>query len=155
MRGEQGVPLCAVVLSIGQTMRAGDLAEAVEHHDLDAPRGGTLPDLGDICGSITALSAPLVIASRLQDQHARILAEHTTKTRQHLSGGVAGDTCVLDTDATSLGLQKPLELRRIGLARTDTVRRTSATATEGIAGAEGNHFRRLSSRRRDGAEQES
>src|SRR5688572_7761216 len=102
MRGEQGVPLSAVMLSIGQTMRAGDLAEAVEHHDLDAPRGGTLSDLGDICGSITALSAPLVVASRLQDQHARILAEHTTKTRQHLSGRVAGNACVLDTDTTSL-----------------------------------------------------
>jgi hypothetical protein len=151
MRGEQSVSLRAVVLSIGQTMRAGDLAEAVEHHDLDATRGGTLSDLGDICGSITALPAPLIVTPRLQDQHARILAEHTTKTRQHLSGGVAGDTCVLDTDATSLGLQQPLELRRIGLARADTVRRASTTAPEGIAGAEGNHFRRLSSRRRNGA----
>jgi hypothetical protein len=155
MRREQCVPLRVKVLSVRKTMRARDLAEAVEHHDLDAARGGAFPDLRNICGPIAALSAPLVIASRLQDQHARILAEHATNTRQHLSGGVTGNACILDTNATSLGLQQPLELRRISLARIDAIRRAPATASEGVAGAEGNHFRRLSGRRRDGAKQQS
>ncbi|OJU22042.1 MAG: hypothetical protein BGN89_12200 [Alphaproteobacteria bacterium 64-6] len=105
MRGKKGVPTCPEMLPVRQAMPAGDPAEIVEHHDFDAPRAGTPPDLGDVCRPLIAAPGTLIVTAGLQDEHARVFAERAIHPRQHLSRGVAGNTRIENADPTSLRLQ--------------------------------------------------
>jgi hypothetical protein len=93
---------CAKMLTVRKSVRACDRTEPLKHHNRNATRGGTTSDLRDIARPLIAAPSTFVVAPRLQNQNACILAEDARQACQHLCGRVSRDSSVQDADWASL-----------------------------------------------------